>query len=151
MICNFIKKIFKKKELEVKPIFEPSNKMIWRERESVLLDKINEYRHNNGKPILLKDDKHYEIASNRNYTNLINMEISHDWFYSKVRDVLSSVGVFKSSENLSYGYRTIDGIFNSWIKSDGHNGNILGNWNYTGISIAENDNGRFYVCQIFGK
>ena len=149
--CKWLKNIFKKKEEIIVPVFISNGNIAWDERESILLNRINEYRNVNGKSLLLKDDKHYVIAYDRNMVNLTNENISHDWFYSKVRDVLSSVGVYKSAENLSYGYRSINGVFYAWTNSKPHREVILGDWNYTGLSIEENENGRFYACQIFGR
>ncbi len=53
-------------------------------------------------------------------------------------------------ENLADGYTTAQSVFEGWMNSPGHRGNIM-NGQYTHISIVCFDvNGHFYWVQLFG-
>jgi len=152
MICKWIKKLFKnRKKVVASPIFIPSNEVKWGKIETILLFKINTYRRENNLNELLMDDSHYNIAKIRSLSNAENGVITHNFFYSDVRDALAAIGIKTSAENLGYRYKTANGLFNAWVKSEGHRSAMLGDWKYTGIKVALDKEGNTYYCQIFGK
>ena len=136
--------LFKKNKEVINYITE--NKITWNEREIILLDKVNQYRKDNGLNELIMDDTCYKLAQMRNTLNINRGKISHDEFPATFK-ILIDLGCSWVGENLAYGYTNLDNLLSSWKKSDGHNKNILRNdWKYTGLAI----NGK-YFCQIFAK
>ncbi|MFI4962761.1 MAG: CAP domain-containing protein [Legionellales bacterium] len=55
------------------------------------------------------------------------------------------------AENVASGQHNAKGVVEMWLNSQGHRGNIEGDYNLTGIGIAKGKDGSLYFTQIFIK
>ncbi len=119
--------------------------------EEDLYKIVNEYRIANGKEPLVENDILNKVAIER------ASELSEQ--YSHVRpDGTKCFTLFKSngynykmaSENIAYGQETAEEVMETWICSEGHLNNILGDYTDTGIAVYNFD-GVNYWCQDFGR
>ena len=53
------------------------------------------------------------------------------------------------AENVAYNYKDAQDVVKNWLTSPGHRKNIAGNYNFTGIGIARDKQGKLYYTQIF--
>lgn len=75
--------------------------------------------------------------------------IGFDKRFAKIRQILPNT--LQASENVAYGYKSIEAVVTGWEHSPGHRANILGSFNQTGIAIAYDANHRPYYTQLFAK
>lgn len=54
-----------------------------------------------------------------------------------------------TSENLIFNVNTGEQALNEWKTSAGHNKNMLGQFTHTGVGVAKDAKGYFYITQIF--
>lgn len=53
-------------------------------------------------------------------------------------------------ENIAAGYKTADAVMQGWMRSPGHERNILNrNWEHIGLGYAKSPKGRIYWCAVF--
>lgn len=53
-------------------------------------------------------------------------------------------------ENVAYGYKTPESVFNGWMNSRGHKANIMNNnFKEVGFGVAAGKNGSKYWCAVF--
>jgi uncharacterized protein YkwD len=78
--------------------------------------------------------------------------LGHAGFQQRVQAIGKQIPLRGAAENVAYnmGYgdpakQAVDG----WIKSAGHRSNIEGNFNLTGVGVAQNSKGQYYFTQIF--
>lgn len=65
--------------------------------------------------------------------------------------ILDTCHLTMVSENIAYGYSSGNKTVNAWMKSPGHRKNILTRkMRYVGVGAVQDDNGRWYVAQVFG-
>lgn len=57
----------------------------------------------------------------------------------------------KAGENVAEGQRDVAGVMLTWMDSEGHRANILGEFTQIGAARAEDDDGRPYWCVVFGR
>ena len=101
------------------------------------LEKINHVSHKS------EEHDHYMITNN---------VVNHDAFVERSDNIIKSLGALRVSENIAYNYNSAKGVFDAWMKSQGHKENIEGNFTHFGLSIRENPvNGRKYYTNIFVK
>ncbi|MBE9228186.1 CAP domain-containing protein [Phormidium sp. LEGE 05292] len=77
---------------------------------------------------------------------------SHQGFEQRVNAIEKSVSYSSAGENVAYnqGYKDpATQAVQGWLKSPGHLKNIRGNFNLTGIGVAQNSKGEYYFTQIF--
>ncbi|OKH39023.1 serine protease [[Phormidium ambiguum] IAM M-71] len=77
---------------------------------------------------------------------------SHQGFEQRVNAIEKSVSYRSAGENVAYnqGYKDpATQAVQGWLKSPGHLKNIRGNFNLTGIGVAQNSKGEYYFTQIF--
>lgn len=75
--------------------------------------------------------------------------IGFDQRFAKIRQIIPNTA--QASENVAYGYKSIDAVVTGWTHSPGHRANILGSFNLTGIAIAYDHQHRPYYTQIFAR
>ena len=117
--------------------------------------QINQYRQSlNLAPLSLKDriSRQAEIHSQ----NMAQQEVkfSHQGFESRLEALKDDISYRSAAENVAYnqGYgNPAERAVTGWIKSEGHQQNIVGDYNLTGIGIAQNQRGEYYFTQIFIK
>jgi uncharacterized protein YkwD len=84
--------------------------------------------------------------------NMVNINtLSHDGFDNRVEIIKQVIPYSGAAENVAFNMghaRPDDTAIRGWIKSPGHNQNMLGNYDLTGIGVAERG-GNYYFTQIF--
>ncbi|NES67376.1 MAG: CAP domain-containing protein, partial [Okeania sp. SIO2D1] len=79
---------------------------------------------------------------------------SHDGFQQRVKVISQQIPYKSAAENIANnmgysnpGEKAVEG----WIGSPGHHKNMVGDYNLSGIGIAQNSEGTYYFNQIFIK
>lgn len=116
-----------------------------------VLDLINNYREEIDLSRLSFDENEIlELAISHSSYMIDENRISHDFFFDR-SDQLREDGALAVSENVAFGYRTAEEVFQAWISSESHREAIEGDYNRTAIGILQNDIGVFFYTQIFAK
>lgn len=119
--------------------------------EKSIYEKVNQYRQSQKLPPLKIDPRISEEAR-KHSQNMANKTVpfSHQGFETRI--VNTHINYRSAAENVAYnqGYQNpaqvaVDG----WIKSAGHQKNMVGNFNLTGVGVAKNAQGEYYFTQIF--
>ena len=115
--------------------------------------QINQYRKQYKLPPLTLDSRISEQA--RLHSKAMasgKVPFSHNGFEGRVKAINRVIAYSKAAENVAFnqGYsnpakQAVEG----WIKSKGHQINIVGQYNLTGIGIVKNAKGEYYFTQIF--
>lgn len=78
----------------------------------------------------------------------------HDGFNQRAKEMEQLAMLTSFGENVAYSFNydhpvplAVDG----WMKSQGHKENILGDFEETGVGVAINKKGEFYITQLFAK
>jgi uncharacterized protein YkwD len=125
------------------------------EVEQRLFELINQHRASLGKPRL----EWNEVISNECRIHSESMAsgevaVGHDGFGSRVSNIRKVIPLVNAGENIGYisGYTNpAMAIYNEWLTSAGHIKNIEGNYDLTGIGVARNNIGEYYITEIFVK
>ncbi|MDQ2753480.1 MAG: CAP domain-containing protein [Bacteroidota bacterium] len=118
---------------------------------SRILQLVNEHRQSIGKEAL----KMIDVASTQaaqHSRDMMNGSIpfGHEEFEKRVDAIKNNVGFINAAgENVAYGQLTADAVVDGWLHSPGHRKNIEGDYNLTGIGVAQNGEGVVYFTQIF--
>ncbi len=123
--------------------------------EQSVYQQINQYRKSQKLKPLTWDSRisqqarlHSEaMASGR-------VPFGHNGFEKRVEALSKSIAYRAAGENVAYnqGYSKPDQqAVQGWLKSPGHYKNIVGNFDLTGIGVAKNAKGEYYLTQIFVK
>lgn len=116
-----------------------------------ILQLVNEHRQSIGKGSLQMIDvaSAQAIQHSRDMMNK-NTPFGHEGFEERVDVIKKSVGFINAAgENVAYGQLTAEGVVDGWLHSPGHRKNIEGDYNLTGIGVAQNAQGVIYFTQIF--
>jgi uncharacterized protein YkwD len=114
---------------------------------------VNELRRNQGlKPLTLDP-----IVSARAREHSVEMaggngSVSHRGFDQRLQDIRKKIPYRAAAENvaLSVGYdNPARSAVEGWSKSPEHRKNMLGDFSLTGIGIAQREDGRYFLTQIF--
>ena len=126
--------------------------LIYSNLETEILDLVNEYRKNLSLPALENLSIVSAVADNHTNYMVETGKISHDNFDNRSQYLINNTNAKSVGENVAFGYSSAEGVFNGWLKSEGHK-NVIENPNYThfGISVELNAEGRNYFTQIFIK
>jgi uncharacterized protein YkwD len=115
-------------------------------------DRVNQYRQSqNLSPLTF--DPTISAQARAHSVRMANISrLSHDGFQERVDAVAKTIAYTGAAENVAYnmGYaRPDDTAVKGWIKSPGHQHNMVGEYDLTGIGVAQNDKGEYYFTQIF--
>lgn len=116
---------------------------------------INQYRVEEGLTPLTRSD--IITTQARAHSNNIadgSVPFSHDGFEQRVEAIKAEIALAGAAENVAMnsGYSDPAAIsVEKWIESDTHRANIEGNYDLTGIGVAQAASGRYYLTQIFVK
>jgi uncharacterized protein YkwD len=121
--------------------------------EQSVLIKINQYRKGRNLPPLTWNNN----ISNQARIHSQNMAggavpFSHNGFSQRVQVIGKTIPYRAAAENVAYNRGYTDPATNAvqgWLNSSGHQRNIVGNYNLTGIGVARNSKGEYYFTQIF--
>ncbi|HEX3048508.1 MAG TPA: CAP domain-containing protein [Bacillota bacterium] len=119
--------------------------------EQQVFDQINRYRTSQGLSALVIDDR--IVSQARTHSEDMAQGVtafSHEGFNDRI--AATGISYLSAAENIAtnQGYddpatQAVDG----WLKSPGHLQNIRGNFNFTGIGVAQNQAGGYYFTQMF--
>jgi uncharacterized protein YkwD len=121
--------------------------------EQAVNNQVNQYRANRGLPPLTLNATISEQARNHS-RNMASgaVPFSHDGFAQRVQAIATQIPYRGAAENVAnnsgYGDPATKAV-QSWLNSSGHRKNIEGNYNLTGIGVAKNSRGVYYLTQIF--
>lgn len=114
------------------------------------LDHTNEFRRSQGLgPLQWSRALHDAGFSHSKGMALGDVPFDHIGFQDRCRSFPFSYR--SAGENLAWNQNCGDTArvaVNGWIKSPGHRKNLLGNYNYCGISVFKGPNGRTYFTQL---
>jgi uncharacterized protein YkwD len=121
--------------------------------EEDILRYVNDYRRSKGLSALQMTD----LASQQAAQHSRNMAsgrtaFSHDGFEQRIAAIKKGMGtdfMAAAAENVALGQLTAKKVVDGWLNSAGHKKNIEGNYNLTGIGVAQNSKGVLYFTQIF--
>lgn len=117
--------------------------------------QINQYRQSlNLSPLTLNE--HISRQAEMHSRNMAQGQVkfSHQGFESRLEAIEDYISYRSAAENVAYnqGYgNPAERAVTGWIESKGHRQNIVGDYNLTGIGIAQNERGEYYFTQIFIK
>ncbi len=115
--------------------------------------QVNQYRLSQKLPPLQINAEVSEIARQHS-RDMANgrATFSHDGFEGRVKAIAVTLPYKGAAENLAYlkGYPDLaTTAVQGWINSPGHQKNMVGEFNITGIGIAKNAAGEYYFTQLF--
>lgn len=116
---------------------------------------VNQYRQSlNLPPLNLNAQISKQAETHSQNMAQQKVKFSHRGFDSRLKAIEDQISYTSAAENVAYnqGYgnpaeRAVEG----WIESEGHRQNMIGDYNLTGIGIAQNEQGEYYFTQIFIK
>jgi uncharacterized protein YkwD len=113
---------------------------------------INYYRVSKGLNSLEKVNYISHKSEEHNNYMITNNVVNHNDFVARSENIIKVLGAKNVSENIAYNYNSAKGVFDAWLKSEGHRENIEGNFTHFGIAIRENPaDGKKYYTNIFVK
>jgi len=88
--------------------------------------------------------------------NMANSRVnfSHDGFDGRVDAIKKKISIGGAGENVAMNWGSTDPVgvaVSGWLNSTGHRNNIEGNYDLTGVGVAKNEDGKYYLTQIFAK
>ena len=117
--------------------------------------QINQYRKYQNLPALEWDNTiAQQAAIHAQQMASGEATFSHDGFKERVEVISQKITYRSAAENLAnnFGYSNPgEQAVEGWINSPGHHKNMIGDYNLTGIGIAQNSEGMYYFNQIFIK
>ena len=121
--------------------------------EKSAFEQVNKYRASKGLPALAWNDAIAQQARIHSQ-NMANGKVpfSHDGFNQRVQAIAKTVPYRGAAENVAYNQGFNDPATKAvqgWIKSQGHRTNIEGNHNVSGLGVAKNAKGEYYLTQVF--
>jgi uncharacterized protein YkwD len=127
-------------------------KIVMNSSELAILDRVNAYRKSQNLPPLTLDPVISAQAKTHSEEMARAGKIGHEGFNDRVQSVAKEIVYRSAAENVGYsvGYAQPDAIaVEDWINSPGHQKNMVGRYDLTGIGMAKNAQGETYFTQIF--
>ena len=113
---------------------------------------VNRYRQSRNLPPLVADPAISAQAKAHSEEMARSGNMNHDGFDRRA-DLVGQTIVYRSvAENVAFnaGYGQPDLVaVKGWIESPGHQRNMLGQYDLTGIGVVQNGKGEYYFTQIF--
>ena len=73
-------------------------------------------------------------------------------YHQQLGPILKACKLSMVGENVAYGYSNGRAAVTAWMNSPGHRANILnGKYRLIAVGAAQDDDGRWYVAQVFGR
>jgi uncharacterized protein YkwD len=122
--------------------------------ERTVFQKINQYRQSQGLAALSRNSTITTQARKHSQNMANTRQLSHNGFESRLQVIGKTIQWRGAAENVAYnaGFSNPAAqAVNGWLKSSGHLQNIVGDFNLTGIGVAQNSRGEYYFTQIFIK
>lgn len=121
--------------------------------ERDVLALVNEYRSSR-KLAPLTNNPHMEYQARRHSMEMATQRIpfGHQGMSFRMKYIQEKIsGVKDVAENVAYGNLSAKAVVDGWLKSPGHKKNIEGNYKFSGVGVARNQNNQIYFTQIFAK
>jgi uncharacterized protein YkwD len=121
--------------------------------ERDVLNLVNEYRTARKLPPLT-NNAHMEFQARRHSMGMATQRIpfGHQGLSFRMKYIQEKVpGVRDVAENVAFGNLSAKAVVDGWLKSPGHKKNIEGNYKYSGVGVARNQNNQIYFTQLFAK
>jgi uncharacterized protein YkwD len=114
---------------------------------------VNEFRRSKGLPALQANSYISSVALGHSRDMLTGKSpFGHDGFRQRIDRISSRLGkLHVAAENVASGPMDAREVVDGWLQSPGHRRNIMGDFQLTGIGVAEAANGMIYFTQIFVK
>jgi uncharacterized protein YkwD len=114
---------------------------------------VNEFRRSKGLPALQANSYISSVALGHSRDMLTGKSpFGHDGFRQRIDRISSRLGkLHVAAENVASGPMDAREVVDGWLHSPGHRRNIMGDFQLTGIGVAEAANGMIYFTQIFVK
>jgi uncharacterized protein YkwD len=119
--------------------------------EQSVHNQVNQYRRAQSLPPLAFDQTIAEQARVHSAAMANSSRISHNGFDDRAAAIGQTITYSSVAENVAsnQGYENPDNTaVKGWIKSPGHQQNMVGNFDLTGIGVVERG-GSYYFTQIF--
>jgi uncharacterized protein YkwD len=132
--------------------FQPTQTPMANSLELAIHAQINRYRQSRNLPPLAFDPTISAHAKAHSEAMAKMSNLNHDGFNERLDSVAETINYKSAAENVAVnqGYPHPDlTAVQGWIDSPGHHQNIIGNYNLTGIGVAQNSKGEYYFTQIF--
>ncbi|MEM9925555.1 MAG: CAP domain-containing protein [Cyanobacteria bacterium P01_D01_bin.50] len=121
--------------------------------EKSVHQQINQYRSSQGLPPLKLNSKISAIAREHSKEMADNqVPFGHSGANSRYKEISKLISYSRVAENVAYnqghqkpGKVAVDG----WKKSPGHNRNMVGKYQVTGIGVAKDSQGAYFFTQLF--
>jgi uncharacterized protein YkwD len=113
---------------------------------------VNKYRQTKNLPPLTIDPAISAEAKAHSEQMARSGNMSHDGFNERVTSVAKTIVYRSAAENVAYnmGYGKPELVaIQDWIESPGHQHNMVGQYDLTGIGVTRNARGEYYFTQIF--
>ncbi|MBF0694775.1 MAG: CAP domain-containing protein [Flavobacterium sp.] len=124
----------------------------YNQTEIELARMINDYRESQGLNTLQTINHISYKSEEHNEYMIANNVVNHDYFQQRSQNIIEVLGAVKVNENVAYNYNTPQAALNAWLNSNGHKGNIEGDFTHFGISVRTNpETGKKYYTNIFIK
>jgi uncharacterized protein YkwD len=120
--------------------------------ELAIYNRVNQYRQSQNLPPLTIDPIISAQAKAHSEEMARAGQIGHEGFNDRVQSVAKEIVYRSAAENVGYnmGYAQPEAIaVEDWIGSPGHQKNMVGRYDLTGIGSAKNAKGETYFTQIF--
>ncbi|TYB72576.1 CAP domain-containing protein [Bizionia gelidisalsuginis] len=119
--------------------------------EITIMELINAHRIKIG----LNTLNHNELIKGQAFSHtdymIVNNNVSHDNFYSRKYYLQDYENAVQVAENVAYGYSNAESVVNAWLNSDGHRGNVEGDFTDFDVSAEKDEQGKWYFTNIFIK
>ena len=112
---------------------------------------VNEFRRSKGLPALQANSYISSVALGHSRDMLTGKSpFGHDGFRQRIDRISGKLGrLHVAAENVASGSMGAREVVDGWLHSPGHRRNIMGDFQLTGIGVAEASNGMIYFTQIF--
>jgi len=112
---------------------------------------VNEFRRSKGLPALQANSYISSVALGHSKDMLTGKSpFGHDGFRQRIDRISSRLGkLHVAAENVASGPMDAREVVDGWLHSPGHRRNIMGDFQLTGVGVAEAANGMIYFTQIF--
>jgi uncharacterized protein YkwD len=117
-----------------------------------LFERINQHRSKQYLP-LLQINPHIQVAATQHAQDMAagKAAFGHAGFEERARSLLNKLGGSSAAENVALGNSNAERIVQTWLDSSGHRNNIEGDFDWTGIGVAQASDQQYYYCQLFIK
>lgn len=116
-------------------------------KEIELIDLINYHRTSLGLSKLKINNYVTSKCLQHNADMILAGEVSHSGFVDRSENIVRSLGVKSTGENIAYGYTAPSSIFKAWLKSSSHKENLEDfKWTEMGLSITDKYITNIFIC-----